>query len=116
MAGEGYLPDAGLESVTGRCSENLISRPVTDAAMDHADDEPPRVALFLAGAAMGGAGWGTDCFGARFFQAMSEDRLGMGCGPVVGQHLFEVRVVRIQTEEKIADVGPGLDVMTFGAR
>jgi hypothetical protein len=47
---------------------------------------------------MGSAGSGTDRFGARFFQAMVEDRLGMCGGPAVGQHFFQTRVVGVQTE------------------
>ena len=67
-------------------------------AMGREDGEPPGVALFLAGAAMGPAGTGADCFGARFFQAMGKDCLRMGCGPAVGQHFFQVRGVRVQAE------------------
>ena len=96
--GRGHTPDAGTESVTGRCGENLISRPVTDPATGRGDNEPGGMALFLAGSAMGSAGTGADRFGTRFFQAMGEDRFGVRRGPAVGQHFFHIRVVRMQAE------------------
>ena len=40
LAGGGIVPDAGTESVAGRCGENLISRPVTDPSMGRGDNEP----------------------------------------------------------------------------
>jgi hypothetical protein len=88
IGGRGCLPDAGLESVTGPCGGDLIALPRADSARGREDSEPPGGALFLTGPAMGSAGTGADCFGARFFQAMSENRLGMRRRPAVGQHLF----------------------------
>ena len=82
------MPDAGTESVTGRFGENLISRPVTDPSTGRGDNEPPGVALFLAGSTMGSAGASAGGSGSGFVQAMGEDRLGMCRGPAVGQHFF----------------------------
>ena len=76
----GNVPDAG----NGVMRRELNFPPVPDPSMGRADDEPPGVALFLAGAAMGAAGSCADCFGARFFQTMGEDRVGMRCRPAVG--------------------------------
>ena len=64
FGGWGYLPEAGTEWATGQCSENLVSRLVTDPAVGRGDSEPAGVSLSLAGAAMGSASTGTDCFGA----------------------------------------------------
>ena len=33
---------------------------------------------------------------------------------MVGQHLVETRVVAVQTQEQLAQVGPGLDTVTLG--
>ena len=71
---------------------------LTDPATGRGDNEPGGMALFLAGSAMGSAGTGADRFGTRFFQAMREDRFGMRRGPAVGQHFFQIRVVRMQAE------------------
>ncbi len=94
----GHTPDAGAESVTGRCDENLISRPVTDPAVDRGENEPAGAALFLASTAMGSTGTGADRLGTRFFQAMGKDRVGMRRGPAVGQHFLQMQVVRIQAQ------------------
>ncbi len=98
FGGRGHVPGDGTESLTGRCGENLISRPMADPSMDRGDSESAGVVLFLAGAAMGSAGTGADRFGTRFLQAMGEDRVGMRCGPAVGQHFFQIRGVRVQAE------------------
>ncbi len=45
FGGRGHVPGAGTESVTGRCGENLISRPVTDPSKGRGDSEPVGVAL-----------------------------------------------------------------------
>jgi hypothetical protein len=37
-------------------------------------------------------------------------------GPAVRQHLFQTRVICIQAEQQVPDVGPRLDAMTLGAR
>ena len=55
-------------------------------------------------------------FLAGFLEPMTEDRLGMRRGPAVGKHLLQTRVVRVQAEQEIMDVGPGIDAMTFGSR
>jgi len=75
LGGRGHTPDAGPKSATGRCVENLVSRPVTDPSMAHGDSEPGGAALFLAGTAMSPAGAGGS--GSRFVQSMGEDRLGL---------------------------------------
>ncbi len=72
--------------------------------------------LFGAGAAMSSTGSGASGFGSGFFESMGENRLGMCRGPTVGQHLFQSQVVRVQAEEKVANVDPRLDAMTLGAR
>jgi hypothetical protein len=46
---------------------------------------------------------------------MGEDGLGVCRGPAVGQHLIQSRIVRMQAEEKVAYVTPGLDPMTLRA-
>ncbi len=69
----------------------------------------------MAGAAVCPASAGADSFGPRFFQPVVEDRLGMRRGPAVGQHFCQTQVIRIQAEQKVADVDPGLDAMTLGA-
>ena len=50
-----------------------------------------------------------------FVEPMSEDRLGMSRGPTVGQHLLQMHIVRVQTEQEITDIGPGFDAMAFGS-
>ena len=65
---------------------------------------------------MSPTGPGAGGFGSGFFEPMGENRLGMPRGPAVGQHFFQSRGVRIQAEQEVADVDPGLDAMTLGAR
>jgi hypothetical protein len=62
---------------------------------------------------MSATGSGTSGFGSGFVQPMGEDGLGMRCGPVVGQHLLQPWVVRMQTEEEFPYVAPRLDPMTL---
>ncbi len=66
--------------------------------MARGDNEPGGVTLFLAGTAMGPTSTGAGGSGSGFVQSMSENRLGMGRGPAVGQHLFQTRVIRVQAE------------------
>ncbi len=75
-----------------------------------------RERLFGAGSTMGPTLTGAGGFGSRFFEPMSKNRLGMCCGPAVGQHLLQTQVIRIEAEQKVADVDPRLDAMTLGAR
>ncbi len=35
-------------------------------------------------------------------------------GPAVGQHLFQTLVICVEAEQKVVNVGPGLDAMTLG--
>ena len=67
-----------------------------------------------AGAAMSTAGSGTSGPGSGFVEPMGEDGLGMCRSPAVRQHLIQARIVRMQAEEKVAYVTPGLDPMTLG--
>ena len=66
-----------------------------------------------AGAAMCPASSGASGFGARFVEAVVEDGLGMRRGPAVRQHLLQAQIVRMQAEQKVADVSPRLDAMTL---
>jgi hypothetical protein len=74
------------------------------------------MALFLAGTPMGPTGAGAGGFGSGLFESMGENRLGMCRGPAVGQHLLQTQVIRMQAEQKVADVDPGLDPMTLDRR
>ena len=65
---------------------------------------------------MGTTSTGAGGSGSGFVEPMGEDCLGMRRGPAVRQHLFQTRIVRMQAEQEIADVDPGLDTMTLGAR
>ena len=47
---------------------------------------------------------GAGGFGSGFFEPMSENRLGVCCGPAVGQHLLQTRVIGMEAEQKLADV------------
>jgi len=62
---------------------------------------------------MSPAGPGAGGFGSGFFEPMRENRLGMRRRPAIGQHLFQAQVVRVQAEQEVADVDPGLDPMTL---
>jgi len=63
---------------------------------------------------MGSAAASASRFGSGFFEPVSEDRLGMCCGPAVGQHLFQTRIIRVDAEQKLADVDSRLDPVTLG--
>ena len=101
-----YVGGGALDAVLSRWFGD-VSEPVCPAG-----DRFGRGSL-AAGTAMGSAGTGTDCSGSRFFQAVSENCVRMCRGPAIGQHLFQVRIVCVQAEEKVADVGPGFDPMAF---
>ena len=58
---------------------------------------------------------GASRLGSGLVEPMGEDGLGVCRGPAVGQHLVQSRIVRMQAEEKVAYVTPGLDPMTLGA-
>ena len=62
---------------------------------------------------MGSTPLGAGRFGSGFFESMREDRLGMRCGPAVGQHLLQTQVVGMQAEKKVTDVAPRFDPMTL---
>lgn len=62
---------------------------------------------------MGSMAAGAGRFISGFFGPMGENRLGVGRGPAVGQHLLQTRVVGIEAEQKLADVTPRLDPMTL---
>lgn len=53
--------------------------------------------------------------GSGLVESVGENGLGMGCGPAVGQHLIQPRIVRMQTEKKIAYIAPWLNPMTLRA-
>ena len=74
LGGRGHTPDAGPKSATGRCVEDLVSRPGTDPSVAHGDDEPGGVALFPASTAMSPAGAGAGGSGSGFVPSMGEDR------------------------------------------
>mgnify|MGYP002392898650 CR=1 FL=1 len=61
------------------------------------------------GAAMSAAGLSAGGFGSGFVEPMGEDCLGMRRSPAVGQHLFELRVFCVKSQQEIMDVGPGFD-------
>ena len=54
-------------------------------------------------------------FGARLIEPVVEDRVGMIGSPTIGQHPFEAQVVCMESEQQVADVGPGLDTMSLRA-
>jgi hypothetical protein len=56
-----------------------------------------------------------DRLGSRFFQPVIENRFGMGSGPAVWQQLFQMLIIGMEADKKIADVGPRLNTMTLGA-
>lgn len=64
---------------------------------------------------MGSAAAGPGRFIAGFFESMGENRLGVCCGPAVGEHLLQTQVIRIEAEQKLADVTPRLNPMALGA-
>ena len=53
-------------------------------------------------------------FAAGFFEPIGEHGFGAIGGPLVWQHLVETRVVVVQAEQQLAQVGPGLDAVTLG--
>ena len=56
---------------------------------------------------------GASRLGSGFVEPMGEDGLGMRCGPAIGQHLIQPRVVCMQAKEKVPYVAPRLDPMTL---
>ena len=71
------------------------------------------IALRGAGAARRAAGLGASSCGPRFVEPMGEDCFGMRHGPAVGQQFLQPRIVRMQAQEKVADVAPWFDAMTL---
>ena len=63
---------------------------------------------------MGSASAGPHSLGSGFFQLVVENRLRMRRGPSVRQHLFQMRILCVEPQEKIADVSPGINAMTLG--
>ena len=53
-------------------------------------------------------------FAAGFFEPVGEHGFGVMGGPLVGQHLVETRIVVVQAEQQLAQVGPRLDPVTLG--
>ena len=76
---------------------------------------PVETGFLGVGTAMSPTGLGTSGFGSGLVEPMGEDGLGMRRSPAVGQHLIQSRIVRMQAEEKVAYIAPGLDPMTLGA-
>jgi len=68
-----------------------------------------------AGTAISPTGTGASRFGTGFVEPVGENGLGMRRRPAVGQHLFQLWIVRMQAKEKFAYVGPGFDAMAFCA-
>jgi hypothetical protein len=52
----------------------------------------------------------------RFFQAIRKHMLGMSGGPSIGQHLIELRFICMESHEKLTEVSPRLNPMSFGTR
>ena len=52
-------------------------------------------------------------FGAGFLEAVLQDRFGMLDCPTIWQHRFELAVLGVQTDEKVAHVNPWLDAMSL---
>ncbi len=46
---------------------------------------------------------------------MNQDRFGMLDGPTIGKHLFQPRVVGVESQQEVPDVGPRFQAMAFGA-
>ena len=53
-------------------------------------------------------------FAAGFFEPVGEHGFGVIGSPLVGQHLVETRIVAVQSQEQLTQVGPGLDTVTLG--
>jgi len=88
------LPGEGDSIVTW--SPGLLSWPLLGAAS--------AVSIAFAGGLL-----------ARFFRAMVQDHLGILCRPAVREHLVELRIVGMETQEDFTEVGPGLDPVTLGS-
>ena len=54
-------------------------------------------------------------FAAGFFEPIGEHGFGVIGGPLVGQHLVETRIVVVQAQQQLAQVGPRFDAVTLGA-
>ncbi|HEY4311545.1 MAG TPA: hypothetical protein VGN12_19015 [Pirellulales bacterium] len=54
------------------------------------------------------------CLAAGFFEPIGEHGFGVIGGPLVGQHLVETRIVVVQAEQQLTQIGPGLDPMSLG--
>ncbi len=86
----------------------LVSiRPIRDGAK-HREPVSPS-----AGAVMSTACSNASGFGSGLVEPTGENSVGMCRGPVVGQHLIQPRVIRVQAEENRADVTPRLDPMAL---
>ena len=62
---------------------------------------------------MSPTGAGASRFGTGFVEPVGEDGFGVRRSPMVGQHLFQLWIVRVQAEEKFSHVDPGFDAMAF---
>ena len=51
----------------------------------------------------------------RFVQAMRENGCGVFGGPAIWEQLIKLRIVAMQAQEDLTQVGPRLDPVTLGA-
>jgi len=52
-------------------------------------------------------------FGARFVETVGQDRLRVLRRPTIRKHVFQPRVLRMETQQQVPDVGPRFQPMAF---
>ncbi len=53
-------------------------------------------------------------FAAGFFEPIGEHGFGVIGRPLIGQHLVETRVVVVQAEQQLTQIGPRFDAVALG--
>ena len=52
-------------------------------------------------------------FGARFFEAVSQNGFGMCGRPAIGKHLFELAILGVEPHQKFSNIRPRFNPMSF---
>ena len=71
--------------------------------------------LIREGSAALPAGTFVGGFGARLFEAVSQYGFGVLGGPTIGKHVFQSRLVGVQPHEKLSNIRPRFEAMSFRA-